>query len=183
MAIDLLSEQQLAAIRGGDRSAFERLFRLWYGRLADYTLRLVGDADTAEDVVQAVFIAIWSTREQLPTIANLPAYLHRACRNRALNVLRGQRRAAALPYEFVDEPGISPSVELTLHVRDLDSAVQQALESLAPRTREVFLLSRVQELTYGQIADTLGISIKTVETLMGRALRALREQLRPQLLD
>jgi len=183
MAIDLVSEQQLAAIRGGDRRAFERLFRAWYGRLADYTVRVVDDADTAEDVVQAVFIAIWKSKEQLPDGASLPAYLHRACRNRALNAVRDRRRAATDPYDAHDEPGIAPSVEVTLHVHDLEVTVQQALNALAPRTREVFLLSRVQALTYGQIADTLGISVKTVETLMGRALRALREQLRPQLLD
>ena len=183
MAIDPLSEQQLAAIRGGDRNAFERLFRAWYGRLADYTLRLVDSPDAAEDVVQSVFIALWNGRDHLPDGDVLPSYLHRACRNRALNALRDQRRSATVPYSSDDEPSIAPSVETALYVQDLDEVVQQALQSLAPRTREVFLLSREQELTYGQIADTLGISVKTVETLMGRALRALREQLRPRLLD
>ncbi|MCC6245828.1 MAG: RNA polymerase sigma-70 factor [Gemmatimonadaceae bacterium] len=181
MAIDPHAEQQLAAVRGGDRDAFERLFRAWYGRLADYTVRLVEQPDTAEDIVQNVLIALWNRREALPEAGALPAYLYRACRNRALNALRDHRRSGVIPFPTIDEPSIAPAVETALHVADLDAVLQEALNSLAPRTREVFLLSREQDLTYTQIADTLGISVKTVETLMGRALRALRERLRPQL--
>jgi RNA polymerase sigma-70 factor (ECF subfamily) len=65
----------------------------------------------------------------------------------------------------------------------LNRALKGALDNLSPRGREVFLLSRDQGLTYPQIADTLGISVKTVETLMSRALKSLREQLLPRLLE
>lgn len=183
MAIDPLLEQQLAALRRGDRRAFEQLFRRWYGRLADYTVRLVDSPDTAEDVVQSVLIALWNRHEHAPDAASLPAYLYRACRNRALNAARDQRRAATVPIDTADEPGIAPTIETELHIADLDAVLQTALRTLAPRTREIFLLSREQELTYGEIAVTLGISVKTVETLMGRALRALREQVRSRLLE
>lgn len=178
-----IGKECLAAIRGGDRAAFEQLFRAYYGRLADYVVRLVESPDAAEDVVQGMFIALWTRRESLPDVDALPAYLHRAVRNRALNHLRDQRRSVGSSSTTEDEPGIEPSVETELHVADLDTALQRALASLAPRTREVFLLSRQHELTYQQIASTLGISVKTVETLMGRALRALRSALQDTLTD
>ncbi len=185
MAIPSIDTECLAAVREGDRAAFERLFRAYYGRLADYVVRLVESPDAAEDVVQGMFIALWNRRESLPDIEALPAYLHRAVRNRALNHLRDQRRARGREHVVTstteDEPGIEPSVEADLQVADLDAVLQRALHTLAPRTREVFVLSRQHELTYQQIASTLGISVKTVETLMGRALRALRTTLREAL--
>jgi RNA polymerase sigma-70 factor (ECF subfamily) len=166
---------------GSDREEFERLFRAWYGRLADYAMSLVRSPEAAEDVVQEVFVAVWGRWDRLPEAALLPAYLHRAVRNRALNHLRQQRtrdrwQAAAGP-----EPLVEPEAEAHLEESELAKVLRDALAALPPRGREVFLLSRQQGLTYPQIAETLGISVKTVETLMGRALRALRERLAPRL--
>ena len=181
MAIELISEECVAGIRAGDRSAFEQLFRAWYARLADCAARLVSDPDAAEDVVQTVFVSLWNRRDALPDATRLPAYLHRAVRNRALNHLRDQRATHGLSLLTDEELYTAPSVESDLEDDDLATALQLALRSLSPRTRQVFLLSRSHELTYTEIASTLAISVKTVETLMGRALRALRVTLRARL--
>ncbi len=181
MAIEPISEALVAGIRAGDRHAFERLFRAWYAPLADYAARLVDSPDAAEDVVQTVFVSLWNRREAMPDAAQLPAYLHRAVRNRALNFLRDHRATQPLSALTDDEPRVAPAIERQLESDDLARVLEVAMSSLAPRTREVFELSRVQALTYQQIATTLDISVKTVETLMGRALRALRASLRPRL--
>jgi RNA polymerase sigma-70 factor (ECF subfamily) len=171
----------LARIRAGDREAFERLFRHWYPRLCDWAFRVLDSRDGAEDSVQDVFVAIWRGRERLPKAQSLPAYLHRAVRNRALNQLRHQRTAGRWLAMLDPEPQIAPDAETGLADRELDAAYRAALAELAPRGREVFVLSREQGLTYAQIAETLGISVKTVETLMGRAIAALRGKLGPAL--
>ncbi len=168
--------QLLAAIAAGDEAAFERLFRAWYGRLADHALRLLDDRDMAEDAAQEVLLAVWKGRERLPTAEALAGYLHRAVRNRALNQLRARRG------ERVDPDGLlqfatAPEGPVRLEEEELHRRTLLALETLPPRTREVFLLSREHQLGYAAIAATLEISIKTVETLMGRALRRLREVL------
>lgn len=168
--------QLLAAIAAGDEIAFERLFRAWYGRLADHALRLLGDRDMAEDAVQEVLVAVWKGRERLPAAEALAGYLHRAVRNRALNQLR------AAHGDRVDPDGLlqfasAPDGPRRLEEEALRRRTLVALEALPPRTREVFLLSREQQLSYAAIAATLEISVKTVETLMGRALRRLREAL------
>jgi RNA polymerase sigma-70 factor (ECF subfamily) len=172
-----LDPDTIAAVRSGDRAAFERLFRAWYARLAEYAAGITRSRDTAEDVVQEVFIAVWRRRDALPDADKVGAYLHRAVRNRALNQLRGQKGMSSLSDEEMEEPASPVAADADVEYADLASAVAAALDSLAPRTREVFLLSREQELTYAQIADTLGLSVKTVETLMGRALRAMRARL------
>ncbi len=173
----------LARIRAGDRDAFERLFRHWYPRLAEYALRLLDTRDAAEDAVQDVFVALWKGKAKLPDPQSLSGYLHRAVRNRALNQLRQRRTAGRWLSALDPEPRIQPDADTGVEDQELDAAYRAALSDLAPRGREVFLLSRERGLSYPQIAETLGISVKTVETLMGRALQALRARLRPRLLE
>lgn len=176
-AADALNEEVLARIRAGDQAAFEHLFRTWYARLARYASALTGGSDTAEDVVQDVLVAVWSRRETLPEVGAVPSYLHRAVRNRALNHLRQQRTRGRWLAAQDPDPALPPVAESALIGADAARRVAVALRALAPRSREVFLLSRDQGLTYPAIAETLGISVKTVETLMSRALRSLREAL------
>lgn len=166
----------LAAIATGDEAAFERLFRAWYPRLADHALRMLGDNDLAEEAAQEVFIALWRGRERLPTADALAGYLHRAVRNRALNQLRG-RHGDRVDADGLLATAVAPEAPARIEAADLQRRLLLALDALPPRTREVFLLSREQQLSYAAIATTLGISVKTVETLMGRALRSLREAL------
>jgi RNA polymerase sigma-70 factor (ECF subfamily) len=177
------SAELVSRIRAGDRAAFEQVFRRWYAPLADYASQILQNRDAAEDAVQDAFIAVWNRRDALPDAATLNAYLYRAVRNRALNQLRGQKGMASLDDDDSDEPSVEPSALAAIEHAELADVVTAAISALAPRTREVFLLSREQELTYAQIAETLGISVKTVETLMGRALRALRATLRPRTND
>jgi RNA polymerase sigma-70 factor (ECF subfamily) len=167
---------QLAAIAAGDEAAFERLFRDWYPRLADHAWRLLGERDLAEDAVQEVFVALWRGRDRLPESAALPGYLHRAVRNRALNQLRSRKGEVADP-DGQMVPTTEPDAPRRLEEEQLASQLTTALAALPPRTREVFLLSREHGLTYAAIGETLGISVKTVETLMGRAIRGLRDSL------
>ena len=177
---DPLTPDALARLRAGDQDAFERLFRAWYSRLADHAVRLLASRDAAEDAVQDVFVAVWARRATLPDGSKLPAYLHRAVRNRALNQLRHERTANRWLARVDPDRAIPPVAETSLEYEEVDRTLRAALGHLSPRCREVFLLSREQGLSYPEIAETLEISVKTVETLMGRALRALRERLRPE---
>jgi RNA polymerase sigma-70 factor (ECF subfamily) len=171
----------LAAIRGGDPVAFERFFRDWYPRLAEYAAHLTASRDTAEDAVQEVFVALWRRRDALPEADKLAAYLHRAVRNRALNQLRSGQRADSLDDRNESRLGQPDTAHAAVEEEELHVALERALATLGARTREAFLLSRRQGLTYNEIATTMDISVKTVETMMGRALRALRELLAPHL--
>jgi len=172
---DAPDPELVARLRAGDRDAFEVVFRGHFGRLADYASRMVGSRDAAEDVVQEVFVGLWTNRERISSPENLVAYLYRSVRNRGLNFLRHERlvtnfrtaRSAEGPPE--SEPADRPT-----ELAEIDAALKEAMAALPPRSRQVFGLSRNEGLTYPEIAATLGISIKTVETLMGRALKSIR---------
>jgi RNA polymerase sigma-70 factor (ECF subfamily) len=165
-------------LRAGQPEAFEEVFRANFPRLADYARGLVGSQDAAEDVVQEVFVALWTHRDRVNTPENMVAYLYRSVRNRGLNFLRHQRLVSDFQARKAAEGGTdSPPADQGAEESELAVAIRTAIEALPPRTREVFRLSRDQGLTYPEIAEALEISIKTVETLMGRALKTLRQRL------
>ena len=165
-------------IRSGDRAAFEAVFRAYYSGLVHFSQRFVRSREVAEELVQDLFLILWRRRDRLAVAESLRTYLYRASRNLALNHLRRRRlerrwweRQVSADHEpFVDSDDRAAQSEL-------QAAVRAALAKLPQRCREIFLLSRAQHLTYAEIAGVLGISVKTVETQMGRALRSLRESL------
>ena len=167
----------LERVRAGDEAAYDTVFRAWYAPLVRVAGALLKDTDAAEEVVQDVMVELWRRRHVMDAGITLRAYLLRAVRNRSLNHLRHLkvRRDTTVEVEAMyDEP---VSSDQPVVARELGEAVRIALDELPPRCREVFDLSRVQGLKYSEIAETLGISQKTVEAQMGKALRILRERL------
>jgi RNA polymerase sigma-70 factor, ECF subfamily len=165
-------------IRSGDEAAFEALFRALAPGLVGLVARYVGSRSVAEEIVQDLFFDMWVRRDELVVERAITSYLFVAARNRALNWVKRERRvipiSAASP-----EPPDSADPAAPDEVALLAALVlQDAIEHLPARCRLIFTLNRQQDMTYGEIAKSLGLSIKTVETQMGRALRALRERLR-----
>lgn len=181
----------VARIRLGDTAAFEAVFRRYVLPLCAFAYRYVRSREVATEVVHDVLLRIWQHRDRLEIQENLNAYLYRAIRNRAVDVARheevGQRwveRAAleaADRYEEGDTAG-SPMGGFGDDMSDAAAnaaAVEQALDLLPERCRQVFLLRWRDDMSYANIAASMGTSIKTVENQMNRAIRTLRKALRP----
>jgi RNA polymerase sigma-70 factor, ECF subfamily len=164
-------------VRAGNDAAYDEVFHTWYPTLVRVAAALVRDGDAAEEVAQDVMHELWRRRETLDPTASLRAYLLRSVRNRSLNHLRHlrvRRESEAEVEALYDEP---LAADQPIVARELADAVQAAFDELPPRCREVFELSRIRGLKYAEIAETLGISQKTVEAQMGKALRVMRERL------
>jgi RNA polymerase sigma-70 factor (ECF subfamily) len=168
----------LERFQARDATAFDFAFRAYYAQLVSVGLGVLGERAAAEDVAQDVLLELWRRRENIVLETSLRAYLVRATRNRALNHIRHERVARVADPEAVGRTE-APAADRDLLEQELDVAVGQAVRELPARCREVFELSRVHALTYAEIAQVLGISIKTVEAQMGKALRALRDRLAP----
>ena len=177
-----MSESELLSrLQAGDEGAYDTVFRTWYPVLVRVASALLKDSDAAEDISQEVLLELWRRRHALEASVSIRAYLLRSVRNRSLNHLRHLRVRRDTDSDvqgLYDEPVGS---DQPVVANELAEAVQIALKELPPRCREVFELSRVNGLKYSEIAEALDISQKTVEAQMGKALRIMRERLRPWL--
>lgn len=164
-----------APIAAGDRSAFEALFRLHYRSLCGFAQSYVKDAEQSEDLVQDLFFRLWLDREKLTINTSIKAYLYTSVRNRCLNAVKAQSRIRVYD-EQVDDRMQEQEHDEDEHTERI-ARVQAAIEMLPEERRKVFKLSRYEGLKYREIAERLGISVKTVENQMGKALSTLREEL------
>lgn len=172
----------IALLRSGDAESFERVYRAYVVALCWMADSYVRSRDTAEDIVQELFTWLWANRHDFRPEHGLRAYLFGAVRNRALNALRDEATASRASERLsASVAGIAGTADAELMASDLETAIQAAVEGMPPRCREVFLLLRTQALTYAEVAVILGISPKTVEVHMSRALAILRARLSPWL--
>ena len=174
-SIEERDRQWLRRMQGGDERAFEHLFLCYYDALCRFASRYVSSSDAVEDLVQDVFFSVWQRREALDPQQSLRAYLYKATRNEALKRLDRQERWPRTQREVRERFLRGQPGEKMKH-NELKAEMWKALDALPDRRREVFLLSRRHELTYAEIAELMDISVKTVETQMGRALQFLEEQ-------
>lgn len=178
MPLEQLDDQTLLlATQSGDAPAFDTLFRNYYAPLCRYARSLTeGDMDAAEDLVQQVFVKLWEQRSSFNVQWSVKAYLYKMVHNRGLNRIRDAKtearykthHAAQLEQQHDHQPGAAS---------ELSERIQNALATLPTECRRIFELSRFEAMKYREIADQLGISIKTVETQMGKALRIMRTEL------
>jgi RNA polymerase sigma-70 factor (ECF subfamily) len=169
-------------LRSGDEEEFDALFRAFYPRLCGYAARSTRSPEVAEELVQEVFAWVWERRLTMDPKGSLEQYLFRAVRNRALKHLRHRSIRDRFRSEVARRSReICPTPEEQLRYVEISDAAQRAIDDLPDRCRQIFLLSREGALTYGEIAELLQISVKTVETQMGRALKAVRSALNPYL--
>ncbi len=170
-------------ISSGDKLSFEILFKRYYAELFRFCFHMTGSIEVSEDIVQDVFIKVWEGRRNLDPERSIKIYLYRSVRNQALNYLKRLRleRFSEITDDFGSgADGSNPGMDL--YYLELEKIVQEAIQRLPKRCRLIFLLHRQNGLTYSEIAQILELSIKTVETQMGRALKILRKILTPYLL-
>ena len=166
-------------LRENEQLFMETLFRNWFPFVCKTIYRLVQDAATAEDLAQDVFIKIWNRRAELQQVY-FKAYLHKAAINMALDHIdKNKRRGIHLPLEEHLEPVQAPGSGQSL--QQTTKHIQQAIDQLPEKCREIFILSRYEELPYKEIAAMLNISVKTVENQMVTALKKLRISLQDYL--
>ena len=169
----------LERLRRDDTSAFDEIFRTWYAPLVRMADAMVHSRAIAEELVQDVMLELWRRRAQLAPEGSPQAYLFQSTRNRALNHLRHGRIVERTTPLVARESARFPTADGRVAEAEIQAALRDAVDALPTRCRQVFEMSRVQGLKYGEIAQLLGVSVKAVEAQMGKALLALRERLAP----
>lgn len=162
----------------GDKDAFTRIFEMHHGLILNYIYRISGDRDLAEEVVQDVFMKLWNHRNGFDPSKPIKPYLLTSARNAFIDKKRRQAVRKSSDIEIHKE-AIENKKANDTNLKELENVLEKALSNLNPGEKEVFILSRMEEMKYHEIATALGISIKTVEARMKRALEYLRNNLRP----
>lgn len=153
------------------------MFFGYYAPLCRFSKGYVGTADAARDVVQEVFINIWTGRESFYIHTSVKAYLYQAVRNRSLNEVMKRKRYQSFEEEYIKEEELKRVPETEENADELTRKIWQIAEEMPEKRKAVFTLYREHGLSYHEIADILGITRKTVENQMGRALKFIRERL------
>jgi RNA polymerase sigma-70 factor (ECF subfamily) len=165
-----------------DEQVFEKLFVDWYGPLLAYACSVLKDESLAGEAVQAVFSRLWERRERVMVETSLKAYLYGCVYHECVTWMRREKSRRAYRSEVLarlgNEAGRSPeNVFDRVEAGELEQRFQRALDDLPRQCRAIFQLSRFSGLKYREIADQLGISVKTVEAQMSKALKLLRSKL------
>jgi RNA polymerase sigma-70 factor (ECF subfamily) len=180
--IQLKEEVEIADLKSGDAKAFEVLFKQWYEPLCRYAYSLLQDQDEAEDIAQKIFCKLWDQHEKIEIHTSIKSYLYRMVHNECLNRIKQLQIQSEHKETIANNSAIADNyTEETLFHKELSRRIEVAIAALPDRCREVFLLSRMQHLSYVKIAETLQISPNTVETQIVKALKVLRMKLKDYL--
>jgi RNA polymerase sigma-70 factor (ECF subfamily) len=163
-------------IREGDIKAFEKVFRQYYSPVCRYAGSITGRKEIAEEIVQEVFYNIWKEREKINLRSSMESYLYGAVKNHALRYRESlaimRRYHDYVVYNRSGDTELSPHEQL--EYSELEMSLHKTLEAMPERRRQIFRLHREEGEKYTEIAESLSISVKTVEAEMTKAYRALR---------
>ena len=165
----------------GDIDSFKYFFNRYYSDLCNFVHIYLHDQILAEEIVQDIFVFFWENREKLKINNSVKAFLFSASKFKSLNLLRDTKTKRRI-VENIGKTAPFHTTEQDSSYIDADEfrkILDLAIDQLAPKCREIFLLSKRNDLTNNEIAAQLGISVKTVENQMTIALKKLREHLLP----
>jgi RNA polymerase sigma-70 factor (ECF subfamily) len=165
-------------LKDRNETGFEQVFKFYFKNLHRYALTILQDHDQAEDIVQNVFYKLWDKMDSLHFQDSIAAYLYRAVYNESLNHLKHKKvRLNYQTYITRNMKDQTDGAHRKVMFSELERRLQSAINELPEQCRAIFQMSRFEELRYLEIAQRLGISVKTVENQMGKALKLLRAKL------
>jgi RNA polymerase sigma-70 factor (ECF subfamily) len=176
----LMSDEALLEVLHAtdDHDAYACLFRRHYSGLCAYVNVMVRCRQASDEIVSDVLLKLWNARRELRIQSSLKAYLTICARNNAIDYLRRVQRRRTVGAEAIDpeRPSRHDSPFDALVHEETNALIEAAINGLPPQGRTIFRLSRDQGMKYREIAEHLGLSIKTIETHMTRSLVYLRER-------
>ena len=167
------------AIQKGDQTAFEFLFKQYYGPIVGYITTFTQDKELSEDIVQHSFISLWQKRHQLSKDLSPKNYLYTIAHNRYIDLYRKQKRSHNLIEELRLENLRNRIDEDKDFLDQRITKLKKIIDKLPPRCKKILYMSRIRGLAYIEIAEKLQISPKTVEKQIRIAFKKIREGIDP----
>jgi RNA polymerase sigma-70 factor (ECF subfamily) len=182
------SEDLMKKVAGGDQDAFEALVNRHQASVLNLIYRFIGDRTVAKDLAQEVFLRVWQTADRYEARAKFTTWIYKVTANLCLNELKSRRRRRWLPFHRSHEDGKksieetfpdgSPTAEDVLITRERNREISEVLQGLPANQRMAIVLKRYDDLSYNEIAQILGCSVSSVESLIVRAKSTLQRKLK-----
>jgi RNA polymerase sigma-70 factor (family 1) len=169
----------LERIKNGDITSFTILFNHYYKDLVTFSFGFVHNLAVSEEIAQDVFIKLWETRQHLEIDRSLKSYLLKSVQNRSLNWIKHLRIRSEFNNHILAHHSLSENEteEYILH-SELESRLKNVLEKIPAETAQAFRMNRFENMSYPEIAEKLGVSVRTIENRISKALVFLREELK-----
>ena len=172
----------LNLLKKDDQLAYTEIFERYSRLLVNHAYKILENQDEANDVVQEVFLTIWNKRHELAVTGSLSSYLYKAVKNRVLNHIAHEKvvsRYADSISDFIEQDYVF--ADSNLREKELEAIIAKEIALLPEKMREVFLLRKVEELSYDEIAIQLNITDKTAKQQVYNSLKILRGKLKSAL--
>jgi RNA polymerase sigma-70 factor (family 1) len=154
---------------------FRRVFDEWYKPVRNFIYYRCGDMDLAEDLVQDSFVKLWENRDRLDR-TTMKAYLYKIAQNNTINYRKRQQLFFKFQRKGTTDRDFDTPEKLA-EIAEYEQKLQTVIAMLPDGGREVFLMNRLEDLTYQEIADRLNLSVKAIEKRMSKVLKIVRDQL------
>jgi RNA polymerase sigma-70 factor (ECF subfamily) len=165
----------IRAIKGGDTKSFDELFEKYYDRYFSFACALLHDENAAEDVLQNVFLKIWIGRDRLDETRNLESYLLVSVRNEIFDHLRLKYNQTSVYDDVSEKEDMSADIEAGIALSETSLMMNQMISQMPSQRQRVFMMSRYENMSSKEIADRLGLSVRTVDNHIYLALRDLKQ--------
>ncbi len=161
-----------------NKASFEDLFKTYFKPLTAFAFKFVNDIDEAKSIVHDVFVKLWEKRDEIDVSKSVKSYLYTSVNNRSLNYIRDHKKFNRNEGILENQDDLNPNIEDELAGVDVQKRIDTTLDRLNPKVKRIFELSRYEGMKYKEIAEEMNLSVKTVETHMSTALKALRKNLK-----
>jgi len=163
-------------IKKGDQNSFKIVFLRFYKLLTSFSAKITMDINVAEDIVQELFIKLWTNRDNLEIRGSLLSYLYRSARNESINYLK-HKKVEEKYQIYINRFSSEEAFRDLIEEEEFHNQLYSAYKLLPPRCKQIFELSRIQEKSHEEIASLLSISKNTVKNQIVYALKIIRSEL------
>lgn len=166
----------IALLREGDPLSFEILFQKYYVRFYNFVFNLTKNSQAAEDIIQNVFMKIWINRASLRPDQSIHNYIYVLSKREMLNHIRDRKAYVQVERLVITEQPSEEVTDQSMALKELDERIRRFIADMPEQRRKVFLLSRYRGLTNKEIAEMMGLSVRTVDRHINLALTSLKKE-------
>ncbi|KAF2506595.1 RNA polymerase sigma-70 factor [Flavobacterium foetidum] len=172
------------SFKEGDETAFKFFYDKYFRRIQSFSIQFIYDADEAENLAQEALLHLWQSRENIDSLNGIKAFVFTYAKSRCLNLIRHNKVKDKFKNEHLNQKERELDIEVlnsiqfdTLELTELERIIQESVDDLPPKTREVFIKKRFENKKNAEIAAEMQVTLKAVEAHMTKALKILKTKL------